>query len=210
MKKAILSILFVLFISLPALAGQHPVLKIIDGDTIDIKYQGQKERIRMLCVDTPESVHPDQSRNTQMGKKASAYTKSRLTGQSVNLEFETKKRGKYGRLLAYVILDGENFNIELVQKGWSKYYTKYGISENHHSAFLSAEKAAKKKGLNIWSTKQPEPIVSNSSEYHGNRKSYKFHDSGCRYFNCKNCTMIFQSRSAAVKAGYIPCKICKP
>ena len=85
-----------------------------------------------------------------MGKKASAYTKSRLSGKSVALEFETKKRGKYGRLLAYVILDGNNFNIELVRTGWSKYYTKYGNSENHHSAFLSAEKIAKKAGLNIW------------------------------------------------------------
>lgn len=46
--------------------------------------------------------------------------------------------------------------------------------------------------------------------YHGNSKSYIFHGSGCRYFYCKNCTRVFKSRSAAISAGFRPCKICKP
>lgn len=46
--------------------------------------------------------------------------------------------------------------------------------------------------------------------YHGNRKSKKLHKSSCRYFNCKNCTAVFSSKANAIKAGYVPCKVCKP
>jgi len=127
-------------------------LRVIDGDTIDILYKGKKERIRLLCVNTPESVHPDTSKNTAMGKMASAYTKLCLFDKFVSLEFEKKKRGKYGRLWAYVFIDGQNFCLNLVEKGWSPYYTKYAISEKYHSEFIAAEKEAKAKGLNIWVT----------------------------------------------------------
>ena len=115
LKKVFLTALFFSLFILPCFAGQYPVLRVVDGDTIDINYNGIKERVRLLCVDTPESVHPDQSKNTAMGKKASGYTKKRLTGQSVDLELEAKTRGKYDRLVAYVILDGVNYNLELVR-----------------------------------------------------------------------------------------------
>ena len=215
MKKLLIALCLTLTFALPCFAEQYKVLKVVDGDTIDISCNGKKERVRMLCVDTPESVHPDQSRNTEMGLKASAYTKKRLSGKFVDLEFETRKRGNYGRLLAYVILAGENFNIELVKNGWSKYYIKYGKSEKHHSEFSLAEKSAKAAKLNIWVSTLNEPKAFSQSEsfpivYHGNRKSHKFHKPSCRWYNCKNCTKIFNSRQDAINAGYVPCKICKP
>jgi hypothetical protein len=46
--------------------------------------------------------------------------------------------------------------------------------------------------------------------YHGNVSSKKFHSASCQYFNCSNCTAVFQTREAAIKAGYVPCKICNP
>ncbi|MUM78294.1 hypothetical protein GKC30_11675 [Pseudodesulfovibrio sp. F-1] len=46
--------------------------------------------------------------------------------------------------------------------------------------------------------------------FHGNNKSRVFHDQGCRYFNCKNCTELFQNRQEAIQAGFKPCGICKP
>ena len=68
---------------LPALviAGQYPVVHVVDGDTIDVIFDGQKERVRLLCVNTPESVHPDRKQNIPMGKGASDYAKSRLIGK---------------------------------------------------------------------------------------------------------------------------------
>ncbi len=71
-KLAFVLALIALFCT-PALVlgGEHKVLRVVDGDTIVVDYQGKKEKIRMLCVNTPESVHPGPRRNTPMGKKAS-------------------------------------------------------------------------------------------------------------------------------------------
>ena len=83
-KKTITTtILFYLLFAIPVLAGQYPVTHVVDGDTIDVIYQGHKERSGMLNVNTPESVYPDQSRNTEMGRRASAYTESRPGGETV-------------------------------------------------------------------------------------------------------------------------------
>lgn len=214
MKELTTAIVISLCFAISALAGEYQVTRVIDGDTITIRYHGKTEKIRMLNVDTPESVHPDQSRNTAMGQKASAYTKKRLTGKKVDLEFQTNNRGKYGRLLAYVILDGRNFNIELVRKGWSPYYTQYGTSHRHHADFISAEKYARTKGLNIWAAPGAYPKSKKASAvtgaYHGNTQSHKFHRPGCRYYNCLKCTRVFQSRDEAIAAGYKPCGICEP
>jgi len=143
-------VLFISLISCSYSPLEYKVIHIVDGDTIDIDYKGTQERVRLLCVDTPESVHPDKKRNIPMGEIASDYTKKRLSGKSVGIELESKTRGKYGRLLAYVLVDGQNFNIELVQQGLSPYYTKYGQSEKYDKDFREAEISARDKKLNIW------------------------------------------------------------
>ena len=132
-------------------AGQYKVIRVVDGDTIVIKYGGKNEKVRLLCVNTPESVHPDEKQNIPMGKVASKYTQKKLTGKHVSLEFELSRlRGNHGRLLAYVFVDGQNLNLDLVRQGLSPYYTKYGKSEKYDSVFRAAEKQARKEELNIW------------------------------------------------------------
>ncbi|MBA3009894.1 MAG: thermonuclease family protein [Proteobacteria bacterium] len=221
-EKKTLVVLFLLFsLVLPCFADPYKVMRVVDGDTLDIDYQGKRERIRLLNVDTPESVHPDKTRNTLLGKQASDYTRKRLAGKSVSLEFEGKKRGKYGRLLAYVILDRKNFNLELVQNGWSPYYTKYGQSQTLHGNFIDAQAHAKAQQLNIWADPPPRSIAAKPSatapeqmtatrRFHGNTQSHKFHGPGCRYFHCSTCTRIFSSRNAAKDAGFFPCQVCLP
>jgi micrococcal nuclease len=146
-----LLILFFIFIPAIALAGQYQVIRVVDGDTIVIRYNGKYEKVRLLCVNTPESVHPDKKQNIPMGKVASRYTQKKLIGKSVDLEFEIKKlRGNYGRLLAFIFVDGQNLNLDLVRQGLSPYYTKYGKSEKYDAEFRAAEKQARKEGLNIW------------------------------------------------------------
>ena len=150
--KVISLLITLLFIS-PAvtIAGQYQVVRVVDGDTIVIRYNGKYEKVRLLCVDTPESVHPDKKQNIPMGKVASRYTQKKLIGKSVDLEFELKRlRGYYGRLLAYVFVDGQNLNLDLVRQGLSPYYTKYGKSEKYDAEFRAAEKQARKEKLNIW------------------------------------------------------------
>jgi micrococcal nuclease len=149
----IITLLFTLLIISPTLiiAGQYQVIRVVDGDTIVIRYNGKYEKVRLLCVNTPESVHPDKKQNIPMGKVASKYTQKKLTGKDVKLEFEIKKlRGNYGRLLAYVFVDGQNLNLDLVRQGLSPYYTKYGKSEKYDAGFRAAEKQARKEKLNIW------------------------------------------------------------
>jgi len=126
-------ILAILLFILPILtfAGQLRIIRLVNGDTIVVNYKGKPEKVRMLCVNTPESVHPNRKENVPMGKVASDYTRDRLKGKYVDLEFEGPIRGRYGRLLAYVIVDGVNFNLELVREGLSPYYTKYGLSQRN-------------------------------------------------------------------------------
>jgi len=149
----VIYLLTIFFIVNPAmtLAGQYQVIRVVDGDTIVIRYNGKYEKVRLLCVDTPESVHPDEKQNIPMGKVASRYTQEKLIGKYVDLEFEINRlRGNKGRLLAYVFLNGQNLNLDLVRQGLSPYYTKYGKSEKYDAEFHAAEKQARKEKLNIW------------------------------------------------------------
>ena len=89
MRKSLRIILLVIvFLPTLSFAGQHRVIRIVDGDTIIVNYQGKHEKVRLLRVNTPESVHPDKKQNIPMGKVASNYTKKRLNGKFVDLEFE--------------------------------------------------------------------------------------------------------------------------
>lgn len=85
-----------------------------------------------------------------MGKVVCDYTKKRLKGKYVDLEFEGPFRGRYGHLLCYVFVDGVNFDVELVRQGLSPYYTKYGLSQKYDKEFREAERYARNYKLNIW------------------------------------------------------------
>ena len=151
LKTAFFLIALLLTLPILVIAGQYKVIRVVDGDTIVVDYQGKHEKVRLLCVDTPESVHPDKKQNIPMGKVASNYAKKKLGGKYVDLEFEgSRRRGNYGRLLTYVFVDGQNFNLDLVKQGLSPYYTKYGLSKKYDREFKAAEKSARKQKLNIW------------------------------------------------------------
>jgi len=150
-KKVHLLTLFFVVISGIVFAGQHQVIRVVEGDTIVINYGGKYEEVRMLCVNTPKPVHPDEKQNIPKDKVASRYTQKKLIGKYVNLEFEIKRlRGNHGRLLAYVFVDGQNLNLDLVMQGLSPYDTKYGKSKKYDAEFRVAEEQARKEKLNIW------------------------------------------------------------
>ena len=104
----------------------YHVLSVVDGDTIKIEYQGRSESVRLIGVDTPETVHPNKPVEF-FGKGASAFTKNLLIGESVYLRFGNEARGKYNRLLAYVFRapDGLFVNLEIVRQGYGYAYVKY-------------------------------------------------------------------------------------
>lgn len=82
---------------------QTKVISVVDGDTIKIIVNGKEEKLRLIGIDTPESVHLDKKKNTKEGKIASEYTKSRLEGRDIKVEFDVQERDKYGRLLRICI-----------------------------------------------------------------------------------------------------------
>jgi micrococcal nuclease len=80
-----------------------PVTKVSDGDTIHVTYQGRDERVRLIGVDTPE-VSWYGGKGECFGQEAGLYTRSRLDGRTVRLEFDVDLRDRYDRLLAYVFI----------------------------------------------------------------------------------------------------------
>jgi len=145
----------------PALPGPETIVRVkrvVDGDTLVILNAGREERIRMLNVDTPESVHPEAKKNTLMGRRASDFTKRELENRQVRIEeasAETEvgdEKDRYGRVLAYVLVDGENFNVRLVREGYSFYETKYGKSRRYDHEFKLAEAEAKSNQRGLWAT----------------------------------------------------------
>src|ERR1700681_959253 len=92
------------------------VIRTVDGDTVIVRFSdGREEKIRLLGADTPEVVDPRKPVQC-FGHIASAFTKQRLTGRRVSLELDAEPRDKYGRLLAYVIVDGHRYNDELLER----------------------------------------------------------------------------------------------
>lgn len=101
---------------LSTIYGPYPVTRVVDGDTIIVDIDGTETRVRMIGVDTPESVHPDESKNSKKGKLASEFTKEQLLNKKVYLEYDEDKEDDYGRTLAYVYLDkkGEHMYQEVL------------------------------------------------------------------------------------------------
>ena len=84
------------------------LLYVIDGDTIEVQTEDEELRIRMIGIDTPESVNMDESKNCENGVIASDYVKSLLSeNQIIWLEFDEDRQDDYGRTLAYVWLSNE-------------------------------------------------------------------------------------------------------
>ena len=69
----------------------YKVISVTDGDTFKINYNGKETKVRLIGVDTPESVHPDKEKNTEYGKQASNYTKSLIENKTVKLEFDVSQ-----------------------------------------------------------------------------------------------------------------------
>jgi micrococcal nuclease len=142
-------ILFSLFLVAHAF-GQDFYLctRVVDGDTIIVDMNGKQERVRLIGVDTPETVHP-QKPVEYFGKEASEFTKSMVEGKKVRLEYDWQDRDKYGRLLAYVYLaDGTFLNAEIIKQGYGFAYTRFPFK--YLEEFRQYEKEARKERKGLW------------------------------------------------------------
>jgi micrococcal nuclease len=124
------------------------VVRVVDGDTVEVLLDGSEEDVRYIGVDTPETVKPGTPVQC-FGPQASRFNHRLVERRRVRLVFDRERRDVYGRLLAYVYL-GERFvNAELARRGLARTLT---IPPNDRFAgrFKRLQTAAARAGRGLW------------------------------------------------------------
>ena len=195
---------------LASVAQVYDVLRVIDGDTIEIDLHGPKEKVRMIGIDTPESVHPDASKNTDVGIVACEYTKELLDGKKVSIELDVQARDQYGRILAYVYLEGRMVNKTLLEDGYAVMAT-YPPNVKYVDDFLAivaAQYAENEQEQQESSTPATPSSGDTGAPAHGmvyvtpTGKRYHYDNS------CNGGKYIETSLENALKMGLTPCQKC--
>lgn len=129
-----------------------PVLRVVDGDTIDVNINGTKERVRLIGINTPETVDPKRSVQCY-GPEASKHMHELLAGKSVSLEQDplAGDRDKYGRLLRHVFFDGQDINAEEIKDGYAFEYTYQHKPYTHQAEYKKLQDEAKQNQRGLWS-----------------------------------------------------------
>jgi micrococcal nuclease len=129
----------------------YKVTKITDGDTIHISMDGRDETIRLLGINTPETVDPRRAVECY-GKEASVRMKEIADGKIVRLEYDDSQslRDAYDRLLAYVYLeDGQMINRKMVAEGYAYEYT-YMTPYLYQKDFRNLQRLAQSAKRGLW------------------------------------------------------------
>ena len=134
--------------------GWYRVERVIDGDTLKVypnpsPASDQGDRIRLIGVDTPETVRPDYPVE-YFGREAAAFTRRLSEGRRVRLEFDPAAgQDRYGRTLAYVYLeDGTFVNAEIIRQGYGHAYTNFPFA--YLEEFRALEREARESHRGLW------------------------------------------------------------
>ena len=148
----------------PAIDHEVTVVEVVDGDTIEVRMpDGDRETVRLLGVDTPETYAdtdpaefegvPDTEAGRAClraaGENATTFVEERLADGTVRLRTDptADRRGDYGRLLGYVTGDGESLNSALLERGHARLYdTEF----ERRDEFAAAEGQALAAGRGLW------------------------------------------------------------
>lgn len=121
----------------------------MDGDTVEVAFEGRELDVRLIGIDTPEAVKPD-SPIECFGPEASAYMRGRLEGERVHLEFDVERRDPFGRTLAYVWVGDELFNETLVLEGYAL-VTTFPPNVRYVERLVAAQEEARPGDRGLWS-----------------------------------------------------------
>jgi endonuclease YncB( thermonuclease family) len=224
-------LVFVCTFVIPCFSKVHTakVIGVADGDTITVLQDKKQYKIRLYGIDCPEKAQA-------YGNKAKELT-SRLTfGKTVELTAYDVDR--YQRIVAVVKVNGVNVNEELIKNGYAWRYPQYckesfckdwvikeyyaknsgkGLWKDNnpippwewrHSPQKAKQVASNQAGRERQKQAYQQQVFSSGGSLHGNTKSHKYHNAGCRWYNCENCTQNFGSAQEARSAGYSPCGKC--
>lgn len=117
------------------------VRRVIDGDTIEL---ANSQIVRLVGINAPNNGEPFEEESTE-------YTNKLIEGKKIKLEYDAYKSDRFGRILAYVIIDNKNLSVQLVKKGLAKvvlYEKRKPLL--YQQQLLDAEKEAKQKSFGIW------------------------------------------------------------
>ncbi len=121
-----------------------------DGDTIRVMYKGVNEPVRYLLIDTPETNHPRLGKQP-FGTEAKERNRALVNSGNLTLEFDVgEKRDKYGRLLAYVYVDGKSVQEALIRDGLARVGYVYPPNTRHLTPYEEVQKVAKSQKLGFW------------------------------------------------------------
>ena len=121
-----------------------------DGDTIRVMYKGVNEPVRYLLIDTPETNHPRLGKQP-FGTEAKERNRALVNSGNLTLEFDVgEKRDKYGRLLAYVYVDGKSVQETLISEGLARVAYVYPPNTRYLTPYEEAQQVAKSMKLGFW------------------------------------------------------------
>ncbi len=128
------------------------LVRVVDGDTLIVKLDGEEERVRIIGIDAPESVRPNYPVEC-FGKEASDYLTSQLVpGDTVHIETDPSQdtRDRNGRILAHVFNNNDQNIGELMVSGGYTYEYTYRDPYQYQSSYQAAENYARNKKLGLW------------------------------------------------------------
>ena len=157
MNKKIILLLILIILSVNKVYAKEQVIfdSCVDGDTFKIILNGEKKSVRMIAIDTPESVHPTKEVEFY-GKESSEYTCNKLkNAKKIELEYDenSDKEDKYERLIAWVFVDDILLQQDLIEKGYAK--VAYLYDDYKYTSILEEkQELASANNLGIWSNEE--------------------------------------------------------
>ena len=131
------------------------VVRVIDGDTIEVQVEGAPATVRLMGIDTPETTHPTRPVE-YYGAEAAALAETVLSGMTVDLTTDRTgdREDMYGRWLRYIVVRGVDFNAALVREGYAR--AVRGFAYARRAEFIALENDARSRGVGLWAARGPE------------------------------------------------------
>ncbi len=175
------------------------VAKVLDGDTVEL---AGGDRLRLLAIDTPEE-------GERYHDEAAGLLERLALGRTATIEYASKRRDRYGRLLGYLYIDSAFINRTLIDSGLAYVYLfkDNKLDSPRIAALLEAQRGAIDRSVGLWSIeREPEDY------YLSPPGSFRLHRPGCR--SVRNCDRHpcreFSTREEGLVTGLSPCRNCKP
>lgn len=129
---------------------QAKVIKVVDGDTVTVLINDKKETVRVIGINTPETVDPRRKVEC-FGIEASSKAAELISDKTIELEKDESQsnRDKYNRLLRYVWIDGKDFGKQMISEGFAYEYT-YDSPYKYQAEYKKAQTDAQNKQVGLW------------------------------------------------------------